>query len=41
MSAAILTLWGVETIASAVVGWLILTRYPLTAMVLLVRSPSM
>lgn len=38
LATTILTLWGIETVASAVVGWLILTRYPLTAMVLLMRS---
>lgn len=38
LATILLTLWGIETIASTVVGWLILTRYPLTAMVLLMRA---
>lgn len=34
----ILALWGIETVAGAVVGWLALGRFPLTAIVLLFRS---
>jgi len=34
----LLSLWGIETLAGAFVGWRILPKFPLTAMVLLIRS---
>lgn len=34
----LLSLWGVETIGSFVVGWRVLPRFPLTAMCLLLRA---
>lgn len=38
LAISLLTLWGIETAAGAFVGWRILPKFPLTAMVLLIRS---
>lgn len=38
LAISLLALWGIETAAGAFVGWRILPKFPLTAMVLLLRS---